>query len=128
MSVSRVALRRHELLAELADVAERWLLEQDVPAVAANVTASGLVDHIADYWAGQVITFPKDARYKLTLRELEIYDKHNGNNADQLARQYNMTLRGMNKLLKRIRAKIKAANVATTPPGQLDLLDPTHRP
>jgi Mor family transcriptional regulator len=127
VSVSRIALRRHELLSDLSAVAEHWLLDQDVPAIAASVTAAGLVDHIVAHWAGQVISFPKDAHYKLTVRELEIYDKHVGDNADQLAREYGMTLRGMNKLLKRIRAKIKAANQDKAPPGQLDLLDPTTR-
>lgn len=35
-----------------------------------------------------------------------------------------MSLRGMNKLLNRIRAKIKAAREADAAPGQLDMLEP----
>lgn len=59
----------------------------------------------------------------LALRELEIYDQFTGHNADELARKYDMSARGMNKLLARIRAKIKAAREAVAGPDQLDMLD-----
>ncbi|MBX9831871.1 MAG: hypothetical protein K2X78_02355 [Burkholderiaceae bacterium] len=125
MSVtSRAAVRRHELLSDLFVTAERWLLEQDLAPEAASVTASGLVDHIVNHWGGQVISIPKDVRYMLTMRELEIYDQHTGDNTAELARKYHMSLRGMNKLLNRIRSKIKAAREADAAPGQLDMLEP----
>lgn len=119
---TRMALKRHELLEELLGVIARELVEMDVAPDAASVTASSVVDHLSTYWAGQVISFPKDSRYKLTLKELEIYDQHNGNNYDDLARRYRMTPRGMRKLIKRIREKIKAQNVEAEAAGQLDLL------
>lgn len=80
------------------------------------------MDYLSTYWAGQVVTFPKDAQYKLTLKELEIYDQFDGRNKDDLARQYGMTPRGMGKLLKRIREKIKNQNAEAAAAGQLDLI------
>lgn len=70
-----------------------------------------------------MVTFPKDAQYKLTLKELEIYDQFDGRNKDDLARRYGMTPRGMGKLLKRIRDKIKSQNAEAAAAGQLDLID-----
>ena len=120
--LSRMTLKRHELLQELQDVIARQLMEMDAAPDAASVTASSVVDYLSTYWAGQVVSFPKDVQYKLTLKELEIYDQFNGRNKDELARAYGMTPRGMGKLIQRIRDKIKAQNRAADNAGQLDLL------
>jgi len=117
-----MALKRHELLEELQAVIARQLEEMGTAPDAASVIGSSAVDYLSTYWAGQVVTFPKDAHYKLTLKELEIYDQFDGRNKDDLARRYGMTPRGMGKLLKRIREKIKAQNRAADNAGQLDLL------
>lgn len=123
IEVTRMALKRHELLEELQAVIARQLEEMGTAPDAASVIGSSAVDYLSTYWAGQVVTFPKDAQYKLTLKELEIYDQYDGRNKDDLARLYGMTPRGMGKLLKRIREKIKAQNSAAIEAGQLDLLD-----
>ncbi len=119
---NRALLKRHELLAELQDVVARQLSDMDVAADAAALVAAFLVDYLSTYWAGQVVSFPKDAFYKLTLKELEIYDQFDGRNKDDLARRYGMTPRGMGKLLKRIREKIRDQNAAAEAAGQLDLI------
>lgn len=123
MPTSRVAIRRHDFYQELADVCERFLIDQGVSPDVANLLTTALVDHLADYWGGQVISFPKDVGYKLSVKELEVYDKFSGVNADDLAREYGMSIRGMNKLLARVREKIKASRESHVPAGQLDLLD-----
>lgn len=119
---TRMALKRHEMLEELQAVIARQLEEMGTAPDAASVIGSSAVDYLSTYWAGQVVTFPKDAQYKLTLKELEIYDQFTGRNKDDLARQYGMTPRGMGKLLKRIREKIKAQNADAAAAGQLDLI------
>lgn len=120
---SRMALKRHELFEELLSVMARELVELGVAPDAASVMASSVVDFLSTYWAGQVISFPKDAQYKLTLKELEIYGQHIGSSSyDELARQYRMTPRGMRKLINRIRAKIREQNKDAADAGQLDLL------
>ncbi|MDR6767513.1 Mor family transcriptional regulator [Acidovorax delafieldii] len=123
VEVTRMALKRHELLEELQAVIARQLEDMGTAPDAASVIGSSAVDYLSTYWAGQVVTFPKDAQYKLTLKELEIYDQFDGRNKDDLARRYGMTPRGMGKLLKRIRDKIKNQNAAAAAAGQLDLID-----
>lgn len=125
VEVTRMALKRHELLEELQAVIARQLEEMGTTSDAASVIGSSVVDYLSTYWAGQVVTFPKDAQYKLTLKELEIYDQFDGRNKDDLARRYGMTPRGMGKLLKRIREKIKNQNAEAAAAGQLDLIDCT---
>ena len=120
--VTRMALKRHEMLEELQAVIARQLEEMGTHPDAASVIGSSAVDYLSTYWAGQVVTFPKDAQYKLTLKELEIYDQFDGRNKDDLARRYGMTPRGMGKLLKRIREKIRAQNAEAVAAGQLDLI------
>ena len=122
VEVTRMALKRHELLEELQAVIARQLEEMGTAPDAASVIGSSAVDYLSTYWAGQVVTFPKDAQYKLTLKELEIYDQYTGRNKDELARAYGMTPRGMGKLIQRIRDKIKAQSKAADAAGQLDLL------
>lgn len=121
-SSSRNSVRRHEFYQELIDVLVRELTEFGLAEDAATLIATTTADNISDYWGGQVICFPKDVAYKLSKLELEVYDKFKGNNADALAREHNMSLRGMNKLLARVRAKI-AASRKDACPDQLDLLD-----
>ncbi|MDZ7862633.1 Mor transcription activator family protein [Acidovorax sp.] len=114
---TRTSIRRHELLADLVDVVTRRLRENGVSPNEAEIVANDLADHLAKHWGGQVIPFPKDLRRELTRLELEIYGKFLGDNYDDLARQYDMTMSGMRKLIARIRAKL-AADV------QNDLFDP----
>jgi Uncharacterized conserved protein len=115
---NRMAVRRHELLADLVTQVATRLAENEIPASLADLVANDLADHIAEHWGGQVITFPRDLRRKLTMLELEIYHNHfNGENYDDLARQYNMTVSGMRKLVDRIRKKLARR-------GQGDLFDP----
>lgn len=94
VEVTRMALKRHELLEELQAVIARQLEEMGTAPDAASVIGSSAVDYLSTYWAGQVVTFPKDAQYKLTLKELEIYDQFDGRNKDDLARRYLNSLHG----------------------------------
>lgn len=116
---NRMAVRRHELLADLVETVTARLVENEIPAKLAELLANDLADHVAERWGGQVIAFPRDLRRKLTMLELEIYQNHfTGENYDELARQYGKTVSGMRKLVNRIRAKLARR-------GQGDLFDPS---
>ena len=84
-------------------------LAEHVSADAAEMIAGSLTDHLADYWGGQLINFPKDFRWKLGQREMEIYDAYNGANLGDLARQYDISERGLRKLIARVRERIAKA-------------------
>lgn len=71
------------------------------------VTGSAVGDMFAQTWAGQVLSIPKDSRCKLMRLELEIYNKFDGRNVPELAMEYDMTERGMYKLIARTRKRLR---------------------
>lgn len=112
--------KRNAMLGELHGFVERVLLTHEVPAGTASNAASALIDHLADYWGGAVISFPKDYRWKLSQKELAIYDGFTGSNYGQLALQHDMTERGVRLLIARVGAKLASFRHEQ----QLDMLDP----
>ncbi|WP_286807719.1 MULTISPECIES: Mor transcription activator family protein [unclassified Marinimicrobium] len=96
---------RHQLLSEAADRVARVLREFNIPEDRAEQCGSAVADDLAQHWAGQNITIPKDYRYKLTQRDLEIWDKFNGRNHLELAREYDLTVNAIYRIAKRIRKR-----------------------
>lgn len=115
---TRIGQQRNALLADLVQVTIDLFQKNEIPNTVAVIAAHTLADRLADYWGGQVITFPRDFMWKLAKVELEIYDQFNGRNYDELARQYGMTTRGVRKLIGRVRAKLARQR----PNNQGDLL------
>jgi len=101
-SESRMEFKRHELLADMVAHSINVLMDHGISAEIAEQAALALADHMAENWGGQTVCFPKDYFYKLAKRDLLIYAEFNGNNYDVLARKYQMTDRGMRKLLDRV--------------------------
>lgn len=101
--------RRNELLTDVQAVAIASLTEH-VSDAAAEMIASALVDRLADHWGGQLINFPKDHHWKLSKRDLEVYNAYNGHNLGELAQRYNISERGLRKLLVRVRERIAKAS------------------
>ena len=100
--------RRNKLLADVMEVAAARLSEHVSPN-AAEMIAGDLADYLADYWGGQLINFPKNFRWKLSQREMEIYDAYSGTNLGELARRYDISERGLRKLIARVRERIAKA-------------------
>ncbi|WP_187670545.1 Mor transcription activator family protein [Zestomonas carbonaria] len=98
-----MAEKRHELFTAMFDhmvlVLHRDFL---IPKDVAEQAASAVVDHIAVVWGGSHVTIPKDFRWNLTQRDLEILSKFKGNNHRALAAEYNLCENAIYKLLKRI--------------------------
>lgn len=99
--------RRDELMESLRKLLERMLIEHGHSSTAALVMASDCTDQYAQMVAGQTICYPKDHRFKLQSRENEIYSQFNGRNVPELAMQYDMTERGMYKLIARVRKRMR---------------------
>ena len=100
--MSPMELRRSELYAHIADVVTDTARQLGIDVDQADHLAAAVVDSIAEDVGGQVLSFPKDAAYKLSKRELEILDRHRkGATLAQLSRDYNLGERGLRKLLKR---------------------------
>ena len=105
---SNMASRRNQFLADLMDVAKKHLQEH-VSGPAADMVASSLTDHLADYWGGQLINIPKDYHWKLSKRDAEIYSEFNGYNYAELAKKHDMHERSLRKLLDRVKKRMAAA-------------------
>lgn len=104
----RMAARRHELYADMMALVQRQLTECGVGANEAALIASDLADRLADHWGGQNITFPKEYRRKLTQLEAEIYQAHHGRNLAELAQRYDISERGLRKLIDRVTKRIRS--------------------
>ncbi|WKE65035.1 Mor transcription activator family protein [Gallaecimonas kandeliae] len=105
MSDNQMGTRRHELLedihAQVAKVAQEFGIKEDV----ADQVGCAIADHLAENWGGQNFTIPMDHHYRISQRDAEIYDRFNGRNHHVLAKEFNMTVRGIYKVIKRVRAK-----------------------
>lgn len=112
----RMAERRHELYADLMDLAQRQMAEYGVSDNEAMLIASDLADRLADHWGGQNITFPKEYRRKLNRVEMEIFDAFNGHNLGEVAQTYDISERGLRKMIARVTKRIRAG-------GQTGLFD-----
>lgn len=102
MNQSRMEQTRHELLQDIADHAEAIMKEYGIEAAVAEQVGTAIADHLAEHWGGQLINFPKDYLFKLAERDLQIYNEFTGANHTELARRYQMTVRGIYKVIARV--------------------------
>ncbi len=81
---------------KLPEDVRRWLER--------TLTENGLSGYVelGEEYAGQVICFPKDYRYKIAQRDLDIYNSFNGRNWGELGCRYNRTENALRKIVKRV--------------------------
>lgn len=97
--------RRSELLADVHAQAATMMQEFGIDAAVADQVGCALADHLAQNWGGQNFTIPMDHHYRVSKRDQEIYSEFDGRNHHVLARKFNMSVRGIYKVIKRVRAK-----------------------
>jgi Mor family transcriptional regulator len=111
-------VRRNELLADAAAHAADAARSFGVPESTAEHIGAAVADVLAENWGGQNLSFPKDAAYKLCQREREILSAYReGVPVAKLALDYQMTMRGLRKLLHRAYARDDGSLM------QIDLFD-----
>ena len=94
--------RRSELYQQVAAQAAETALALNMPKERAEHLGAAVADALAEVFGGQVLSFPKDAAFKLSKREKAILAAHrNGATYAELMREYDMTERGIRKLLTR---------------------------
>ena len=95
--------RRHELLSEIAEVVAGLLSrEHALPAEVADLVGAAVADRLAEHWGGQTITYPKDAHFKATQREIEILRAYlAGASTAKLAHETGMHERSIRRLIRR---------------------------
>lgn len=105
MAESRQELLRHELLADVEVHSRVLLLDHGVDKALADQVAIAIADFFAGHWGGITVVFPKDYYYKLAERDLEIWHQFNGTNHVELAKKYQMTERGIRKILDKVKKR-----------------------
>lgn len=92
---------RNELLSDVAAHAAVVLQDHGVADDVADQAGAAIADHLASHWGGQVLTVPKDYAFRLAIRDQAILAAFDGANLQELAKRYDMTERGVRKLLAR---------------------------
>jgi DNA-binding CsgD family transcriptional regulator len=101
-----MAQRRHELLSDVEQTVADTARELGMADEIAQHLGAATADMLTDRWGGQQITFPMNGYYGLSPRELEIATlRDQGEPVWKLARQFEMTERGIRKLLTRVAAR-----------------------
>lgn len=103
MKESQMASLRHELLSDIALRVAECAKDFNLPDDAAEQMGWMLADHLAEQWGGHQMNFPKDVKFTLTKRDMEIYEQFKGTNHWELAKQYKMSTRAIYKVIARAR-------------------------
>ncbi len=93
--------KRNELISDLSDQIALVLRDYNIAPDIAEQCGAAVADHMANHWGGQVITIPKDYRWKLTQRDLIIWGEYNGKNHHELARKYGIGTNAIYRIVKR---------------------------
>lgn len=100
--VTRMQVRRHELLADVATITADLVGEYGVPEGVAEQIGHTLADALSERWGGQNFQFPADHFWHLSKREQAILTAwRNGATTDELGRQYKMAERSVRRLIRR---------------------------
>ena len=96
---------RHELLSDVAEHSKLILKDHGIETQLAEQTGVAIADFLASHWGGQLVNIPKDYVFKLAKRDIEIYDEFTGTNHSELARKFDMSVRGIYKIVERARKR-----------------------
>lgn len=106
---SRMSLVRHELFNDMAEHVTSLLQELGIPPDIADQASTAMADFLAAHWGGQVVVIPKDYKFKVAMRDLEMYRSHRGD-FSATARRWGMTESGARKVIERVTRRLIAAN------------------
>lgn len=97
-----------ELLADLAARAEALLCSEGLPEAQARGLAFKLAESVREHWGGQLIYVPVGTGFDISERDREIWGKFNGHNQDALAREYEVTVVHIYRIVKKMAAAARA--------------------
>ncbi|SDO77829.1 Transcriptional regulator, Middle operon regulator (Mor) family [Rhodoferax sp. OV413] len=101
--------RRHELLSDVAEAVAQFVIDKKImePDPAMEL-GNHLADFLADHWKGQKIYMVGDRDFKLNKRDLEIYQRMQRGNANELAAEYNISYVRVYQIYKRCLAEARS--------------------
>lgn len=95
-----------ELLADLADQVALKLSEHGVDPEKAADIGFAAAEHIREHWGGQPLYMPKGVVYDFSRRDLEIFERFNGHNHVELAKEYDRSVMRIYQIVKAVRAEL----------------------
>ncbi|OCG02945.1 Mor transcription activator family protein [Gilliamella sp. wkB112] len=106
MNKSAMSIKRHELLTHISLSVAREAMDYGLSDDIAAQLGDNIANTISELFGGQNLTFPRDFIFKLNQRDLQIYNAFKGNNYAELSQKYNMTERGIRKVIDRVHKRI----------------------
>ncbi len=97
-----------ELLEGLAARAAELLLAEGMPEDRARAVAFSLAESVRQHWGGQLIYVPVGTGYEISERDREIWEKFTGDNHEQLARDYEVTVVHVYRIVKKMAQAARA--------------------
>ncbi|OFN60611.1 Mor transcription activator family protein [Eikenella sp. HMSC061C02] len=98
----------------LSDLAAKVGEEVQSAGVADKKQAKNIGNHVAKRmareWGGQLFYIPHGVLWDIDERDVEIFEKFNGSNQNELAKEYGFSVQWVYRIIERVRqAKIDAA-------------------
>ncbi len=95
-----------ELLIDFIDKSSKILQNEiGLDAETANIAAEKLAKFIKNDWGGQQIYFPKCSEDYLSSRDIDLWRKFNGTNHASLAREFNVSVQWVYKVIRFMRCR-----------------------
>ena len=102
-------MRRHELLADVAEKSALHLIQKHgLDEEVALDVGNDLADFLSTHWNGQNVYMVADSQYKLSKRDMEIFQRMERGNAHELAREYEISYVRVYQIYKRCLAAARA--------------------
>lgn len=94
--------RRHELLADVAEQTAAQLIRKHGIAedVACDI-GNHLADFLSEHWHGQTVYMIADSQFKLSKRDMQIYERLQRGNAHELAKEFGISFVRVHQIYKR---------------------------
>lgn len=97
-----------QLIADLADKVAAAVAKRGLDPEAAAQIGVEVADQMRADWGGQAIYFAKGLSIDIGRRDLEIWEKFNGKNHADLAREYDLSVIHIYRRIKSVGAALRA--------------------
>ena len=114
MVESGADVRRHELFADLAEQVARRIIEKHKLGDDIGIdVGNDIADFVGEHWKGQNIYINADSQFKLTKRDIEIFNRFGRGNAQELAREFGISYVRVYQIYKRCLTAARKRNQPT---------------